>query len=405
MICPSKGIAVSNLSLEEYSEYVKLSRRLSMLQEDFEWASQHFPTLSHQQFIPSNSSIVYVDPKDIPSQKTWEKFISANSGRLPEGVATWEKWKDHPDRAGYHRFFGTGAPGEMESAFRELMQLSEKGRKILDGYCGLPITGDLAWGLPIRAEGFLQFEFPDLCYWLEYVCWGEPIANPPSVFGLEEAGLKVMQQDDLLDHVARTLALWLPSDEVLEIVSGEPVCQESSSEEKTVPLIESIVVRKGHESFQLTNSSCRPFVVPDRFAPLFGAFVHKLFYGGVGEPVAWHVLHDALLEDKAPSHRASNALRKAKCSLNESMKQWGRPPDGGDWLLLQPGVGYSLNATCNWEIDEAYQQELSRQSQSGWSHWQDTRKMAEDAVDKDHKLPARPWRPNARREEDEESDE
>jgi hypothetical protein len=96
---------------------------------------------------------------------------------------------------------------------------------------------------------------------------------------------------------------------------------------------------------------------------------------------------------------ASDSLRKVKRSLNDKLKGWGRPPEGENWILLNPRVGYSLSTSCDWRIDGALRYDLTHR-QSGWSFWIDSAKMAEITPDEENKLPSHRRRDNRCRDDE-----
>jgi hypothetical protein len=212
-----------------------------------------------------------------------------------------------------------------------------------------------------------------------------------------------------------------------ELVAGHELAstQEAAIGAAQVPVIQTVTVRLGANSYLLVADNCPPFSVPAEYKALFGAFVQNILCGASGEAVAWNILSASLLEKtdpevvseglgktdpevvregsrKAKHPPASKGVRKAKFTLNGQMRKWGRPPNGGDWLLRAVGSsGCCLNTSCEWHIDEALAHDLTnRKSQSVWGLPTDPVTLAEDTVDMDHKLPAQPVRPLKRREDD-----
>ncbi len=359
------------------------------------------PTVGHQLFVcrgrtaapvteatwadfhTANDLFVYRDRAAPLSEDAWARFIAANKDKMPKEVADWESWDLFPDRTMCSRYYGRGHQEYWMSHVEEIT-------KIISKFCIIN-----APKIPFWDESYANLP-PDRYRVVEAISrfMGKPVTDTGIVS--PEDNLLTVATDDFAFATFQFATWCVPP------FSAEPIVSESTDAEATLPsVVTAITIKQGHECYQLVAEGVPPFVVPAEFRAFFGAFVRKLLCNAREEPVEWYVLHDAMQEKPDNQNVASKSLRRAKLTLNEQLKKWGRPPKGEDWILRKVGSGYYLNTSCDWKIDETLRRELISR-QSAWSFTVDSAKMANNTADKANKLPAKPYRPESPHKDDDE---
>ena len=411
------------MTMKDFAKYEELRREMRSLPAELRRILRDAPPVRCQLFTGRTSEI------------SWSKFIAANDGKLSTEIANWEKWERLPENMGYCRFFGRGSQQDLDLVEKAFT----RGDEILKEYDAMyPVLEELEWKLP-EHWGYYPEEEPDhlsllrlLGEFTEGVAYygngdgilleeagmevvvGEQDEKDEFFFGppgrLQRVGLDMRSINDLAAAFEEAVDRWfVPYDREwvmfqIQKAEAKPIPPVEAKPEPAPPVIESAVFRKGHKGLHLVSNSGAVFQVPPKYTAMFTLFLEQVDENGAGEPVPWGDLNRCVGADatgpKTGKPVASDRLRKVKGVLNERMRKWGRPPVGEEWIVLSDD-GYALNGSCKWFVDE----ELKRRV-SGWSHFQDRRRMEEDQPDKDHKLPARPFHPKSLRDdEDDEDDE
>lgn len=187
-----------------------------------------------------------------------------------------------------------------------------------------------------------------------------------------------------------------------------------------VSTIAIVRITTGPNSFQLAAKNRPPFSLEGEHWLIFMLFVGRIANRAPGETVTWDELNPCVwraTESKPATHatraqaenhsetkgrsQASPRLRKVLDKLRADLLKWGRPPDGQDWIVTNKRLrGCRLNTSCKWLLDRATWHQYHDESQKAWLRLVDPIKLAQDTPDKESKLPARPQRRRATRDED-----
>ena len=322
-------------------------------------------------------------------QPDWGKFKNANDGRAAQAIGGWEEWERLPDYSGYLRFFGRGNQQDLE----KIRTTIGKATKVLKRYLELPVPSIQQWKLNLDARFPSSTEFspplPEYYRLLECLCrrheWDfdsdvdivvnvdgrqEPLHANWGTNEVELANIDFYALQDFAVSFAEAVAAWLPEGLELGVVEEEDsdtdadVYEPAPPVKTAAPVIESITVKKGMESYCLEADDGRMFSIPPGDCQwIMLILIKPIAHNLPDDFVDWAQLN-AQVGGKPIRTRASDNLRTAYFRLNKRLAEWGRPPDGKPWITVERGRGARLNAECKWQVAKGLKRELGRMTNS-----------------------------------------